>query len=319
MDIIKELSLIGIVPVIAIGNAEDAAPLADALCRGGLPCAEVTFRTDAAEKAIRIMSKAHPEMIVGAGTVLTCEQADRAVAAGASFIVSPGLNPDVVSHCTKHGYPIVPGCATPSDIERAISLGLDTVKFFPAEAAGGIDMIRAMAAPYSKIKFMPTGGIKASNLNDYLSFGKVFACGGSWMASGKLIGAGEFDRIESLTAEAVASMLDLSIHHIGINANGQDADGIATLFSTLFGFEKRASDVSVWSGDMIEVMTGKARGTVGHIAFETNYVERAAYHLARRGMRFDESSAKYDASGEMTFIYSEDEIAGYALHLVKRK
>ena len=166
MDIIKELSLIGIVPVIAINDAKDASPLADALCRGGLPCAEVTFRTDAAEEAIRIMKYSRPEMLVGAGTVLSADQADRAVAAGASFLVSPGLNPDVVSHCLERGYPILPGCATPSDIERAISMGLDAVKFFPAEAAGGIGMIRAMSAPYSKVRFMPTGGIKASNLNE---------------------------------------------------------------------------------------------------------------------------------------------------------
>ena len=318
MDIIKELSLIGIVPVIAINDAYDASPLADALCRGGLPCAEVTFRTDAAEEAIGIMKKSHPDMIVGAGTVLTAEQADRAAGAGASFIVSPGLNPDVVSHCISRDYPIVPGCATPSDIERAISLGLDTVKFFPAEAAGGIGMIRAMSAPYSKMRFMPTGGIKASNLNDYLSFRKVFACGGSWMASSKLISDGDFERIENLTREAVDSMLDLSVHHVGINSDASHADGIASEFSSLFGFEKRPTDISVWSGDMIEVMSGTARGEVGHIAFATNYVDRAAYHLTRRGMRFDESSAKYDASGEMTFIYAENVVGGFAVHLIKR-
>ena len=318
MDIIKELSLIGIVPVIAINDAKDASPLADALCRGGLPCAEVTFRTDAAEEAIRIMKYSRPEMLVGAGTVLSADQADRAVAAGASFLVSTGLNPDVVSHCLERGYPILPGCATPSDIERAISMGLDAVKFFPAEAAGGIGMIRAMSAPYSKVRFMPTGGIKASNLNEYLSFERVFACGGSWMASSKMISNGDFELIERYTSEAVTSMLDLSVSHIGINSDGNNADRIASDFSSLLGFKKRPTEVSVWSGDMIEVMSGDARGEKGHIAFAANYVDRAAYHLSRHGMRFDMSSTKYNAAGEMTFIYAEDVVDGFAIHLVKR-
>ena len=176
MDMLKQISDIGIVPVIKITDVNKAVPLAKALIDGGLPIAEITFRTDAAEESIRIMHKDYPDMIIGAGTVLTAEQADRAINAGATFIVSPGLNPEVVKHCTAKGYPIVPGCATPSEIEMAMSLGLDTVKFFPAEAAGGIAMIKAMSAPYGKIKFMPTGGIGKDNLNDYLSFGKVFAC-----------------------------------------------------------------------------------------------------------------------------------------------
>ena len=201
--VLEEISKIGIVPVIALDHVEDAAPLAKALIAGGLPCAEVTFRTDAAEESIRIMSEQFPEMLVGAGTVLTTEQVDRAVNAGAKFIVSPGLNPKVVKYCVEKGIPVTPGCANPSDVEVAIELGLEVVKFFPAEAAGGLNMIKSMAAPYNKMKFMPTGGINAKNIGDYLACDKIFCCGGSWMVKGDLIKAGEFDKIKEMTAEAV--------------------------------------------------------------------------------------------------------------------
>lgn len=200
LEIIHEL---GIVPVIVLNDAKDAAPLAKALCNGGLPCAEVTFRTDAAEESIRIMTGQFPEMLVGAGTVLTKEQVDRAVSAGAKFIVSPGLNPEVVRYCVEKGILITPGCANPSDVEQALAYGLDVVKFFPAEPAGGLKMIKAMAAPYVGVKFMPTGGINQNNVREYLAYDRILACGGSWMVKGELVDAGEFDKIEELTREAV--------------------------------------------------------------------------------------------------------------------
>ncbi len=318
MDIIKELSLIGIVPVIALNDAKDASALAGALTSGGLPCAEITFRTAAAEESIKIMSREYPDMIIGAGTVLTPEQADTAVAAGAKFIVSPGLNPEVVKHCISKGYPIVPGCATPTEIEKAMTLGLDTVKFFPAEAAGGLAMIKAMSAPYGKIKFMPTGGINEKNINDYLSFGKIFACGGSWMASSKMISEGKFDEIEKLTRDAVSLMLDLNIHHVGINSTKENALAEAAFFARILGVGTKETDISVWSGDKVEVMTDPIKGSVGHIALSTNYVDRAVYHLERRGLEFDLSTAKYDGSGNMTFVYAKNEIAGFAIHLIKK-
>lgn len=180
-DVLEKLSAIGIVPVIKIDDVEKAVPLAKALVAGGIPCAEVTFRTEQAEEAIKRISEEVPQMLVGAGTILTTEQADRAVKAGSKFLVSPGLNPKIVKYCIDKGYLITPGTSNPSDVEQAIELGLDVVKFFPAEAAGGINMIKSMAAPYNKIKFMPTGGINADNLNQYLSFDKIICCGGSWM------------------------------------------------------------------------------------------------------------------------------------------
>ncbi len=193
---------IGIVPVVVIDDKKDAEPLAKALVDGGLPCAEVTFRTAAAEETIRIMSEKFPDMLVGAGTVLTTEQADRAAAAGAKFIVSPGLNPEVVRHCLKKGIPVIPGIQTPTEIETALSLGLKTVKFFPAEPAGGLKMIKAVAAPYVGLTFMPTGGISASNVRDYLAYDRIVACGGSWMVKKDLIAEGRFDEIRGMVAEA---------------------------------------------------------------------------------------------------------------------
>ncbi len=201
--VLEQIRKIGIVPVVKIDRAEDALPLAKALCAGGLPCAEVTFRTGAAAEAIKIMTTSFPDMCVGAGTVLNAEQVDAAVEAGAKFIVSPGLNPRTVRYCMEKNVPITPGTSSPSDIEQAIELGLDVVKFFPAEQSGGLAKIKAMAAPYVNMKFMPTGGISAKNLKDYLSFGKILCCGGSWMVKGDMIRNGEFDKIRELTKEAV--------------------------------------------------------------------------------------------------------------------
>lgn len=202
--ILQQIARLGIVPVVVLHNPNDAVPLAKALCDGGLPCAEVTFRTDAAEESIRRTCHAFPEMLVGAGTVLTTDQVDRAVAAGAKFIVSPGLNPVVVQHCVEKGIPITPGCANPSDVEQALMFGLDVVKFFPAEQAGGLAYIKAIAAPYHTVKFMPTGGINVQNVGNYLAYDRILACGGSWMVKDELIRSGQFDTIQELVAQAVA-------------------------------------------------------------------------------------------------------------------
>ena len=203
-EVLRQIEQIGLVPVVKIDRAEDAVPLAQALCDGGLPCAEVTFRTAAAEEAIKAMTKAFPETLVGAGTVLTPAQADKAMQAGAKFIVSPGLSSAVVQHCLEQGYPIAPGVATPSEVEQALSFGLDVVKFFPAEAAGGIGMIQAMAAPYGNLKFMPTGGINPGNLADYLAVPEIVCCGGTWIVPKAALAAGDWDQIGRLAAEAAA-------------------------------------------------------------------------------------------------------------------
>ena len=202
-EVLNKLHELGIVPVVVIDDAKDAIPLAKALIEGGLPCAEVTFRTAAAADAIKAIADNFPDMLVGAGTVLTTEQVDKAVAAGAKFIVSPGTNPKVVKYCVEKNIPITPGTCNPSDVEQALECGVNIVKFFPAEPAGGLKYIKAIAAPYVDVKFMPTGGINANNVRDYLAYNKIWACGGSWMVKGDLIKAGDFGKIKELTAEAV--------------------------------------------------------------------------------------------------------------------
>lgn len=201
--VIEKIQQTGIVPVVVLENAMDAAPLAKALCEGGLPCAEVTFRTKAARESIQIMTKEFPEMFVGAGTVLTIEQVVQAVEAGAKFIVSPGFDPGIVDYCLEKDIPVFPGCVTPSEIAQAVKRGLKVIKFFPAESFGGAAAIKALAAPYTDVKFMPTGGINAENIKNYLKSDKVIACGGSWMVKSELVKSGRFEEIKELSAEAV--------------------------------------------------------------------------------------------------------------------
>ena len=203
-QLFNSLAQLKLVPVITLHDTAKAAPLAQALTAGGLACAEVTFRTPQAAAGIRAMTQAQPGMLVGAGTILTCEQADQAVAAGAKFIVAPGLNPTVVKHCQQLDIPVLPGCMTPTEIELALSLGLTHIKFFPAQAAGGVAMLSALSAPYGGVRFMPTGGITPNNVQSYLALSSVFACGGSWMVKEDLIQASDFAHITTLTQEAVA-------------------------------------------------------------------------------------------------------------------
>ncbi|MGI6568794.1 MAG: bifunctional 4-hydroxy-2-oxoglutarate aldolase/2-dehydro-3-deoxy-phosphogluconate aldolase [Erysipelotrichaceae bacterium] len=201
-EILNKIKEIGIVPVVVIDDAKDAIPLANALIEGGLKCAEVTFRTASAKETIKLIVDNFPDMLVGAGTVLTTKQVDDAIEAGARFIVSPGLNPKIVKYCNEKGILIIPGISNASDIEIALENNLEVVKFFPAELLGGLRMIKALAAPYVNVKFMPTGGINTSNVKEYLEYDRIIACGGSWMVSSKLIRSGEFQEISRLAREA---------------------------------------------------------------------------------------------------------------------
>ena len=318
MDMLEKLSRAGIVPVIKVEDANDAVPLCNALANGGLPVAEITFRSAAAEEAIRRVHEELPDVMLGAGTVLTADQVDRAVAAGAAYIVSPGLNPDVVKHCLNRGIPVVPGCANPSDIEVALSLGLQTVKFFPAEALGGLNLIKAMSAPYGQVHFLPTGGIGEHNLLEYLSFDKVVACGGSWMVDQKALAAKDWSRIETLTRNAVTLMLGLEVRHVGINS-GSPAQAMhdAEILCKLLGWEIKDGGNSAFVGAGFELMKKPFRGAHGHIAIGCNDILRAKWHLERRGFAFDEESAGYK-DGKLRAIYLQDEIAGFAFHLLQK-
>ena len=205
-DVLGKIATLRLIPVVKIEDSKDAVSLGRALLKGQLPIAEITFRTAAAEGAIRVLTAELPELLVGAGTVLTIEQVKSAVDAGARFIVAPGFNPTVVDYCLEHNICVVPGVNNPSQIERALERHLKVVKFFPAEASGGLPFLKAVAAPYSDILFMPTGGINPQNVMSYLSFPRIIACGGSWMVESGLIAAGNFEEIEERTRDAVAAI-----------------------------------------------------------------------------------------------------------------
>lgn len=318
-ETLKRISEIGIVPVIKVEDVNNAVPLAKALIDGGIPIAEITFRAAGADKAIKAIREAFPDMVVGAGTVITIDQVKSAVEAGAQFIVSPGFNPKIVSYCQEVGIPITPGCSTASEIDQAIEFNLEVVKFFPAEQSGGLDKIKALSGPFSSMKFIPTGGIDLNNLSAYLSFDKIIACGGSFMVKEDCIKNGEWDKITSLSKQVVDKMLGFEMGHVGINAaNEEEAIAAANMFGTLLNMPVRSGNSSIMAGSAVEVMKSPYLGKNGHIGIKTNSVLRAKRHLENRGIRFNEGSAKTDAKGKLVAVYIEDEIAGFAVHFVQK-
>jgi len=318
--VLEELKKIGIIPVIKIDDAEKAAPLAKALIAGGIPCAEVTFRTAQGEEAMRRISAEVPDILLGAGTVLTTAQVDKAIAAGAKFIVSPGFNPKVVAYCIEKGIPITPGCSNPSDIEQALEMGLEVVKFFPAEQSGGLEYIKAVSGPYPSLRFIPTGGINAQNIVKYIAYEKIVACGGSWMVGADLINAGDFGAITALCREAQLNLLGLQVVHVGINAADEaEAQKAAQRFSALFGFPVKDGATSLFAGEGIEIMKSPFFGKNGHIAIGTNCIHRARAFFQRQGVEFNPDGIKTDAKGNMVASYFAEEIGGFAVHLVQKK
>ncbi len=224
-----------------------------------------------------------------------------------------------MKYCVDKGIPVTPGTANPSDVEQAIELGLDVVKFFPAEAAGGLNMIKSMAAPYTQMKFMPTGGISAKNICEYLAFDKIIACGGSWMVKKDLVAAGKYDEIQALTEEAVRTMLGFELRHIGVNCEDEAAaDSVASRYDELFGFTKKVGNSSIFAGIEVEAMKKIGRGKNGHIAIGTNSVARAKNYLESvKGVKFIEETA-VEKNGKLTAIYLDEEIGGFAVHLVQK-
>lgn len=318
--LVDEFENTGIIPVIKLDKVENAEKLAEALRNGGINCAEVTFRAKGADEVIARMTTAFPDMLVGAGTVLTVEQADAAIASGAKFCVAPGLNPKVVKHCLDKGVPFAPGLSSASEIEQALELGIDFVKFFPAEQAGGLSYIKSVSAPYSMMRFMPTGGVTADNLNSYLAYPKIVCCGGSWIVPAKMLADEDWAGITALCREAVDKMLGFTMVHVGINCqNPEEAEGVADKFESAFGFTKKIGNSSIFSSTYMEMMKKPFKGKMGHIAIATNSVKRALYQLKMRGFEVDEPSIKYNADGIMNVAYLKDEFGGFAVHLVLKK
>ncbi len=318
-DLLKKLYLYGILPVATVSDENDAVPLANALKKGGVGIIEVTFRTSAAAKAISLIRENCPDVIIGAGTVLTKEQVDEAVSAGASFIVSPGFNPETVKYCISKNIPIIPGCVTGGEMEQAMALGLNTVKFFPSEAMGGVGYLKAVSAPYKNLRFVPTGGIDKNNISSYLALPCVAACGGSFMVSKVLIESKNFDEITRLTAEAVKTVLGLEIRHVGVNCKSADeAENTAADLGKFFGAPLDDRGGAIYVGSSFEVMKSPYRGKNGHIAVATSSPDRARFYLENRGFEFDESTASYTSDGKLKVIYTKNDIGGFALHLLQK-
>jgi len=315
---LEKIGELGIVPVVKIEKAEDALPLGKALIDGDLPIAEITFRTSAAEESIKTLTGELPNLLVGAGTVLTVEQVKKAVSAGAQFIVSPGFNPKVVDYCIENDIPVTPGINNPTQIEMALERGIEVVKFFPAEASGGLPLLESMSAPYSGIKFIPTGGINLNNLSSYLSNKKVHACGGSWMVKDNLISSGNFNEITRLTKETLSIMLGFEFAHLGINEENEDkALNSASLLSHLFYFPIKEGNSSVFASSGFEVIKNKYLGKHGHIAMATHDIYRAIVYLKTKGISTLPETAK-EKDGKLKAIYLDQEVSGFAIHLMQK-
>ncbi len=310
---------IGIVPVIKLDSTDYAKPLGHALIAGGLPVAEITFRTAAGEESIRIMRKEFPNMLVGAGTITNVDSARRAIEAGAQFVVSPGYSEDVVAYCIEKGITVYPGVNNPSQIQQALNQGLEIVKFFPAEASGGIEMLEALSAPFPSIKFMPTGGIGMANLGSYIKKPYIVACGGSWMVKAELMSQGRWDEITRLSREAVNAVHGFSFAHIGIS---EDTADVCSSTANAFGHMLQPvleGNSSVFVSDFIEVTKSTSRGTKGHIGIRTWDIERATAYLKNFGYNMVPETIKKDAKGMMTVVYLDKEIGGFAIHLIRAK
>ncbi|MGA2763359.1 MAG: bifunctional 4-hydroxy-2-oxoglutarate aldolase/2-dehydro-3-deoxy-phosphogluconate aldolase [Spirochaetia bacterium] len=317
-DILKKLGEIGVIPVVKIEKACDAVNLGKALLAGELPVAEITFRTAAAEEAIKNMTLELPHLLVGAGTVLNVEQVRKAVGAGARFIVAPGFNPKVVDYCIGQGIPVTPGISSPSEIEMALERGLEVLKFFPAGASGGLDFLKAIAAPYGSVQFIPTGGVDPSNLGQYLSNDRVLAVGGTWIAKEAAIGTGKFDEITRLAREAVAISLGFEFAHLGINKESPEAAAAdAETFARLFSFPTKDGASSVFSASCIEIVKTRYLGDHGHIGISTLSIPRAIAYLSRKGVGIRPETNK-EKNGKLVAVYLDQEIAGFAIHLLQK-
>lgn len=318
MDILQRLGNAGVIPVVVIEEAKDAVPTAKAMLSGGVDVMEITFRTAAAPDAIQAVAEQCPDMLVGAGTVITLEQCKKAVECGAKFIVSPGFDADVVKWCVDNGVAVTPGCVTPTEITAAMKLGLKVVKFFPANVYGGLTAMKSLSGPFGSIKFIPTGGVNAQNLSEYISAPFIHAVGGSWLCAKKDISEGNFDKITALCAEARKAVLGFEVAHVGINTDDNAAaQSVAGDFNAAFGFSVKDGNSSVFSSTGIEVMKSRYLGKQGHIAVRTNRMDIAIAELEKKGFAVDMDTAKYKGE-KMVAVYLKNEIGGFAVHLLQK-
>jgi len=317
-EILKELSLIGLIPVTTVEKSDDAVEISRTLAENGISCIEITLRTEAGLDSIKSIAENCPGVVVGAGTVLTVQQVEQVMERGAKFIVSPGLNPDVVSYCIDNDILVIPGVATPSDIEKALSLGIDTVKLFPAEALGGVKYLKAVVAPYQNIlKLVPTGGLNTQNYLEYLNIPQVIACGGSWLTPSDAIKEKNYHKMANLANMAIKQILGFKLHHVGLNhASEESAKKASDFFASLFDFAVHDGTGSFMLASQFEFMKSKFAGDNGHIAIGTNSIPRAVYYLNKKGIQIvpDKQIVK---NGKLISVYLDMSISGFAVHLVQ--
>ena len=306
---------IGLIPVAAFEHAGDAVPAARAIADGGVPVMEITLRTDAGLAAIEQVRTACPDILVGAGTVLTMQQARDAAAAGAMFVVSPGLSEDVCAWCLEQGLAVFPGCVTPTEIQQGLALGLKTFKFFPASVYGGLKACKALYGPFGSagVSFIPTGGVDLSNLAEYAQAPYIAAIGGGWLCSGKAIAAGDFASLTETARQSVTALLGLSFAHVGVNPDNRPLHELADLLPLPAG---SISPHFLLDG-AIECCPEPAPGTHGHLAIATNNVLRAARYLEGQGFHFDWEHAKRKGD-RLIALYFAEEFGGFAVHLLQK-
>lgn len=318
--VMERIEQSGVVPVAVIDAAEKAVPLANAMLAGGVDVIEVTFRTEAAADAIRAISRSCERMLVGAGTVITLDQCRTAVASGAEFIVCPGFSRTVVEWCVEHGVPVVPGCVTAAEITQALECGIHVVKFFPSNIYGGLEAMKALSGPFPGVRFIPTSGINAKNVGEFVRAPFVFAAGGSWPCPKGDIEAENYEKITALCADTRRRILGFEVGHIGINAGGaEDARAICMAFQKAFDFPYMpGAGSSDFSSAKLEIKKHSGRGTHGHLAVETNCLPCAVAEMRRRGVALDENTWTYNQKGGLIAVFLQDEIGGFAVHLMQK-
>lgn len=318
MDVLKRLANSGVVPVVVLDDAANAVPTAKALLAGGVDVMEITFRTAAAADSIRAVAKECPDMLVGAGTVITLDQCKLAVDCGAKFIVAPGYDDEVVAWCVENNVAVTPGCVTPTEIMAAMKRGLKVLKFFPANVYGGLTALKALAGPFGGIKFIPTGGVNNDNIGEFAASPYVHAVGGSWICPKADIAAGNFDKITELCRTARAGMLGFELAHVGVNCNDADESlDVCKTLSKVFGFAVKEGNSSNFAGTGFEIMKSKYLGANGHVAVRTNRMDMAIDELERRGFSVDMNTAKLKGD-KINAVYLKDEFGGFAIHLLQK-
>ena len=317
MDVLKRLAQSGVVPVVVLEDAKDAVPTAKAMLAGGIDVMEITFRTAAAADSLQAVAQECPDMVVGAGTVINLEQCKLAVECGAKFIVSPGYDEETVAWCCDNGIPVTPGCVTPTEIMMALKHGLKVLKFFPANVYGGLSAIKSLAGPFGGVKFIPTGGVNAQNLAEFISSPYIHAVGGSWICPKADIAAGNFDKITALCKEARKTLLGFEVAHIGINTPDADAAmDVCKAFNDAFDFNVKQGNSSNFASTGVEVMKTMFKGANGHIAIRTNKMIPAIAEMERRGYELDMDSVK--DKNNIKAVYFKNEIGGFAVHLLQK-